>query len=525
MKNIIKLRIFLWLVLVGVVGWLLYMAVVPSGKISYTYDFTKDSYFIKKLTPEERVKPIVGGKQTIIGDPVYFALRTPRRFNKARLTLKYRHNKDTECPIGHSVSGCIPVIEAGILVDKTIWRYNLQPIENRIIDELAMAWNVINENGIMLLQREKKYNSINDFLNNISVKISENQWSEIALYNYNLKQEFLLADYAPINNAAETNIEGEIPESSLQYLSLRGPYQFYTYIKSEDFDFIFSFYDLNKNQDSDPIDLHLYYDNQLIDSKHLDDDGITDDSGALADERSVEFHLANLPEGVYKIELRVNDDIITKSITTKQQKMAFINKLWLADGGNNDINLYTDSKLINAQTVNPGSLQTIKIISSAPSAAAALGAINIDQTYKQFSATVSSSTTKLTLEKDDMILSGSGVFSFSRDSLINPNFKKVDSYLDIDNNGINYVLAKYDLPMEENATPNLPKGNSGGQGWKIAFAEFDLTKAYREDNKYSFLISIPGLRADDDMDDWIEIDEISIDLEGVGFLNKIKGMF
>ena len=490
MKKIIKLRIFLWLILASVVSWLLYMAVVPNGRINYTYDFTKDSYFIKKLTPEERVKPIVGGKQTIIGDPVYFTLCTPRRFNKAKLTLKYRHNKDTECPIGHSVSGYIPIIEAGVLVDKIIWRYDLQPIENRIIDELALVWNVIKDNGIMLLQREKIYNNINEFLNNLPAR------NEIALYNYNLKQEFLLADYV-------RSSDGQV----IDY-DLRGPYQFYTYIKSEDLDFIFSFYDLNKNQDSDPINLHLYYNNQLIDSRHLDDDGITDDSGALADERSLELKLANLPEGVYKIELRVNDDIITKSITTKQQKMAFINKLWLADGGNNDINLYTDSKLINAQTVNPNSLQTIKITSSALSA---INTINIDQTYKQFSATVSSSATKLTLEKDDMILSGSGVFSFSQDSLINPNFKKVDFYLDIDNDGVNYILAKYDLPMEEN-------------DWKIAFAEFDLTKAYREDNKYSFLISVSGLRADDDMDDWIEVGEIGVELEGKSLWEKINNL-
>ncbi|MCK4553984.1 hypothetical protein KAU19_03405, partial [Candidatus Parcubacteria bacterium] len=178
----------------------------------------------------------------------------------------------------------------------------------------------------------------------------------------------------------------------------------------------------------------------------------------------------------------------------------FINKLWLADSGNNDINLYTDSKLINAQTVNPGSLHTVRV---------GEGELKIEQTYKQFSAMVSSTTTKLTLEKDDIILSGNGVFSFSKDSLINPNFKKVDSYLDVDQGGINYILAKYDLPKEDD-------------GWKIASAEFDLTKAYREDNKYSFLISIPGLRADDDIDDYIEIDEIIVELEGKSLRGKIS---
>jgi len=500
----VKFRIFLWLILAGVVGWLLFMGIVPSGKISYVYDFTKPSYFIGKLTPEERVMPILKYKeaklpigslasQRIIGDPVYFALRTPRRFNKAKLILKYRRqNGRRDAGVAPSI---LPIIEAGVLVDKTIWRYDLQPIENRIIDQLAMVWDVINENGIMLLQREKKYNGIDEFLNNISVKISENQWSEIALYNYDLKQEFLLEDYA------KKELGSDVSEPS-SFFALRGSYQFYTYIKNEDLDFNFIFQDLNKNKDSDPIDLHLYYQGQLIDSRHIDDDGITTDSSETKNCGNIKLKLANLPEGVYKIELRVNDDIITKSITTKQQKMAFINKLWLVDSGRSDMNLFTDSKLINAQTVNPNSLQTVR---------AGESELKIEQTYKQFSVAVSSSTTKLILEKDDVILSGNGVFSFSEDSLINPNFKKVDSYLDIDQGGINYILADYEMPQDINE-------------WKVASAEFDLTKAYREDGKYSFLISISGLRADDGVDDWVEVGEIGVELEGKSLWEKIRDL-
>ena len=510
MKNlIIKFRIFLWLILASVVGWLLYMGVVPSGQISYVYNFNKPNYFIGKLMPEERVALIYDGSQKIIGDPVYFSLRTPRRFNKAKLILKYRHDKDTECPIGHSVSECIPVIEAGVLADKIIWRYDLQPIENKIINQLALDWDVINKDGVMLLQNGKKYNSIDEFLNDLPTR------DEIALYNYplrqkqseasDLKSEYLLSDYAASANTntegATGNDEGEDCNPRLHYcLSLRGPYQFYTYIKDEDLDFNFVFQDLNKNKDSDPIDLYLYYNDQLIDSRHVDDDGITTDSGEIKDCGEIKLKLANLPEGVYKIELRANDDIITKNIKTKQQKLAFINKIWLADSGGSDIiNLWTDSKLINAQTVNPDSLQTVR---------AGENELKIEQTYKQFSATVSSSTTKLTLEKDDVILSGNGVFSFSRDSLINPNFKKVDAYLDVDDDGINYILADYEMPQDTNE-------------WKAASAEFDLTKAYREDGKYSFLISVPGLRADDEVDDWIEIGEIEVELEGVSLYDKI----
>lgn len=494
MKNFtVKIRIFLWLILAGVTGWLLYMAAAPSGKISYAADFTKHNYFIGKLTPEERLMPIEGEmplSRVIIGDPVYFSLRTARRFDKAKLTLKYRQSEDAP-----------PIIEAGVLADKIIWRYDLQPIENKIIDRLALIWDIKEENGLMLLQRNDSagailYGSIEDFLN----KPPQN--SEIALYNYpasDLNMEYLLRDY---KKSAEN--QPAVP-------AVRGAYQFYTYIKDEDLDFTFDFIDINKNKDSDPIDLNLYYGNQIIDTRHLADDGIAGESGKESGTRRLNLKAANLPEGAYKVELRANDDVITEEITTKQSKLSFINKIRLAGAGGKAVDLFTDSNAISAQTVNPGSLQKIKVGGNE---------LDINQTYKQFDVETGQGVKEIKLEKDDVILAGGGVFGFSEEALINPAFKKVGGNSDI--NGVNYILAKYEIPAEENAAPGLPVSNSGGQSWKIAQAEFDLSGAYREQDQYNFLISIPGLRADDETDNWVEIGEIKINLEGKTLWKKVK---
>lgn len=467
----VKFRVFLWLVLAFIVGWLLYMAIVPGGKITYIYDFEKDSRFIGKLTPIDRVETSIGNSQKIIGNPVYFSLSTLRKFNQATLVLKYKN------------TGEFPLIEAGVLVDKIVWRYDLKPVENKIIDQVALVWDVIKDNGAILLQREKKYNSIDEFLNNMP------DIDEVALYNYDLKKEYLLNNY----------IAG-IDEQVIDF-SLRGPYQFYTYIKDEDLDFNFTFLDINNNKDLDPIDLHLYYDNKLIDSRHMDDDGIAKDTGETKDERVINFKVANLPEGVYKIELRASDDIITKKITAKQSKLAFLNKIWFYKDNNTDIEIWTDSKELQAKTVNPTSLQIIKTGEKE---------LEIKETYKQFRSVLDVATsTRIKLAKDGIILTGDGVFSFKKDSLINSNFKKVNQNLDINKENVNYVLAKYAAPKEED-------------GWKIAEIEFDLTKAYREDQKYGFLISIPGLTVDDDIDDYIEIGGIKIELKGKTLFEKIK---
>lgn len=478
-KFIITLRVFLWLALIIIADWLLYKGIVPSGKTSYATDFSRPNFFIGKLTPTERIKTPdaeAGSGTQIIGDPVYFSLRTLRKFDKAKLFLKY---KTDDAP---------PVIEAGVLADKTIWRYNLQPIENKIIDQLVLVWDVKKENGLILLQRNNSasttlYGSIEDFLN----KPPQN--SEIALYNYDLNAEYLLPDY---QKSAEN--QPAVP-------ALRGVCQFYTYIKEEDLDFTFDFIDINKNKDEDPVDLNLYFNNQIIDTRHLDDDGIAVNSGKESATRQINLKTAGLPEGVYKIELRANDDIITEEITTKQNKLAFINKIWLVGNGAADIDLFTDSNKISAQTVNPGNLQIIKVGEKA---------LNINQTYKQFNIEAEQGVKEVKLEKDDVILAGDGVFSFSQDGILNPGYKKVNGALDV--NKINYILARYEPPREEG-------------GWRMAQAEFDLTKTYREDGKYSFLISIPGLKIDDGVDDGVEIGEIKIELDGTALLKKIKNIF
>ena len=154
-----KIRTTLWSILALTVLWLFYMAIVPSGKITYIQDFNQDNYFIQKLTPAERIEDKRNGAQKIIGDPVYFSLRTPRRFDSAKVTIKYKNNSD------------LPIIETGVLVDKVLWRYDTKLVENKIIDRLAMVWNAIENNGTILLQKQKKYNSIEEFLNNLKISL------------------------------------------------------------------------------------------------------------------------------------------------------------------------------------------------------------------------------------------------------------------------------------------------------------------------------------------------------------------
>ncbi len=477
--NLIKLRIVLWHILAFFVLFFVYMSVVPSGHIAYTYNFKKDNSFISKLSPKDRVEVAEGGVQKIIGDPVYFSLETSRKFNEAILNIKYKNNNPRDNPI----------IEAGVLVDKTVWRYKLEPIDNYFLNNIQDEWLVYGGADVSLFINPRKasssYDSLDSFLSNPP------PGSEIAVYNYDLNIDYVLENYA-------SSSELKVFETDL-----RGAYQIIGYIDNEDLFFDFSFIDLNENKDEDEININLYYHDQLIDSVHLDDDGISEDSGEKSASRNLGFDLSNMPKGVYKIELRVGDDIITEKIETKQNKLSFLNKIWISDESISNFSVFTDSDIFHVQTLNPRSIQEIRYGTST---------FGLSETFRQFSQTLEASTTELVFERGDIILAGNSVFSFELDSLLNPNIKKIDSTFDLDNAEVAYILSNYKKPEKMGS-------------YFFREVKFDLSSAYREDSKYSFLISVPGLKADDRIGDSIEIEEIRVDLYGTNLLGKIKSLF
>jgi len=477
-KNVIKIRIILWHILAFIILFFVYMAIVPSGHIAYTYDFKKENSFISRLSPLERVQVISNGTQKIIGDPIYFSLRTPRVFNKAIVSFEYKNNN----PFLN------PIIESGILVDKTVWRYKLKPVDNYFLDYLFDEWRVLEDDELSLFINPRatssKYNSLKAFLNNPPSS------EKVAVYNYDFKSDYQIFNYASSSERIIHNVH------------LRGPYQILTYIDNEDLYFDFNFLDLNKNEDKDQVDINLYYRDILIDTRHLDGDEIDNNSGEESELGSLNFELVNMPKGVYKIEVRVGDDIITRQITSKQNKISFLNKIWVADEKLSDFSVFTDSDIFHIQTSNPASIQTIKFASST---------LDLKETFKQYSQKLSSSTSELQFEKGDIILAGNGVFSFQFSSLFNPSIKKIDSNFDLANTKVDYIIANYKKPNKKD-------------DFFTKKIEINLDDVYREDSKYSFLLSIPGLKIDDKTNDSIELNKITIDLYGLNLSEKIKNI-
>jgi len=478
-----KLRLILALIILIFIIVCLYFKIVPFGQITYHKSWPQflgsGKGFIYNFTPGERISSTDRQLPRIIGDPIYFSLFTPRTFDQAKVTIKYREKLTDQTPI----------IELGLLMDKLVWRYNLQPLENQIIDRLRSNWLVRGGDGLVLLQSNSNYDNLTEFEGDLAKGFLQDCPGGptycLAVYNYQPDYTYLLPDQSrgkplTINNP------------------LRGAHQFYIYLKDEPLRLDFEFVDLNQDREADPITVTLYSGQQNIANQFLEDENPNPTSGDI-EEKYLSLEKKELPQGVYKVEVRASNDIVIRKIFSSVHHLSFINKLWPVSTVGN-LTLFTDSNHLQIKAMSPASLQTITFADQD---------YTINETYQQFSfQTTSQAATKMIkFSQDDLILENAGVFSWNEDNLFNPNFKKVDRFFYPDEN-IKYIIAEYNSPLEEN-------------GFKVASASFNLRGAYREKGKYSFIISIPGLRAEDGETDYLEIKEIKIELTGRTLWQKI----
>lgn len=492
-----KFRLFLGAVLLVLIGIFLYLKIVPDGQITYSRSWPRGlatgKGFIYDFKPGERLAVSAvdasgdGAKADrdslkIIAEPIYFSLFTPRQFNRAVMIITYRDH----------LGSTTPIIEAGVLKDKISGFYELRPIQNSILDELSFNWpRLENSERRLILQAVKNYSSATEFEHdladgNLKDCLKEKITACVALYNYSL-----LFNYRLLENYLPTPVTIGQP--------LRGAHQFYVYFNGSWF-LNFDFSDLNLDKAADPITVDVSFNDKVISSQTLPDENKAPTSGE-PENRRLALKGNSLTAGVYKVDIKVSDDIVINKIESSSDKLSFINKIWPVSGFRN-LTLFTDVTDLQAQTSSPASLQSISFDNRR---------FSFDKTYEPFNFSGRPGVKEIKLEKDDVILAGNGVFSFSRGNLFNPNWQKIDrSFSSIA--GIKYVIADYQTPRVKDDL-------------KIAQAEFNLSNAYRENGKYTFLISVPGLKTSDGSNDYLEIKEIKIELAGKTIFQKIKELF
>jgi hypothetical protein len=445
------LQLLIVCVPVALFGWLLQQELVPSGAFVVHHAVNESSPFIERLLPDQRVQPSYQDAsgdwvQPIVDDPAFFFVHPHRQFDTVDAEVWFKN-------------ASVPIVELGALANVEADAYDLKPLQNLLIDN--STWDRSDSNGIVLLQREKKYQNIGDFLTDPPPR------GEIATYNYRLVRPFVLEGYAPSGETRTIDV------------SLRGFNAFKSYVKNETLNFNIAYKDMNRQEGADTVTVFVSRDDgtPIAEERMPDDENISDDAVA-SPTQYVTVSVPDLPEGVYKVELRADRDIFFRTITTTQQKIVFLDNVYLGDDVGwkaqpRAVKFWTEGKNLAFTTQHADGVQVVSVGSQD---------VNVSEPYTRTSVIVrTDGVVAVTVPQADMMVESDGHIAFAPEQYFNPDPVRLLYNTDLDRLGVNYVIANYTSPERVGE-------------WIVARATFDMSKIILLENKtWKFVFSTPGI--------------------------------
>ena len=431
---------------VALFAWLLNQELVPTGTFVVRHEVGGASPFVDRLLPDSRVD--LAGNVT--DDPAFFFVHPHRAFDSVDAEIWFKNDK-------------APIVELGALGNVEAQAYDLHPLQNLTIDNLG--WIRLERDGKVLLQRALTYRSIDEFL------ASPPPVSKVATYHADIGKPFVLDGYVPTTDTQSIAV------------SLRGSHEFKTYVKDETLSYDFWFTDMNRDDGADPLTIVVTNaDGVSVGDARAADDGDVSSSSNGSAMRHVALRIPGLPEGTYKIQLQAGRDIFWRTISTTQQKMVFLNTLFLGDEvGYNDaprpVLMWTEAKHLSFATRHVEGLQNVTVgLSSEPPLA-------IDAPYKRFELDVPySGVVSISTERGDLEVTADGHVAFDWKMYFNPDPVRLTDQTDLDALGVDYVYAEYVSPKKVG-------------DWYVADATFDAKKIVLDKGAWKFAFSVPGIRA------------------------------
>lgn len=475
MTKLTKFRIFFNLlgviIIITSINSLIKKDLVLDGKLMIESDLTQKLPLISILFPEHRVQK--EEEHYIIQDePVYFTVRSPIEFDEAEVELEFQ-------------SGDLKTIGLGVATIEEGWNFETHTLYNETLNNIN--WHSISDGTNTLYQKKKDFDNIENF-----VEVS-NSIEGVGAYDFDLGETFQIPNYQSSNQ--EMIIDN----------CLRGKHEFYTYIKDEALDFTFKIQDINRTDGEDPLIIFVYNSrNKKIYSKIISDDGLVSKFDPASDPRYISVYIPNLKEGVYKVEFSSNDDIFIREIATKQQKLVFIDRLYLCDSkeyndGFVDLKLeaseiYTNGRLIQFYTAHQAGLQTVSLDGYG---------INISEKHQWIKANSNPKLSRIYIPQNDLKISTRGIFALEKEHYFNPEIINLKDYSDIEE--VNYIIARYQKPQDLENT------------WLKNKIKFNLDKAQIENGNLKFMISSPDLQKENN---GFKINSIKVKLDKSNYIDQ-----
>jgi hypothetical protein len=426
-------------------GWLATQWFVPSGVFFVEHVVGEHSPFIDELGPSQRVSNIVDGEQSIIADPAFFFVHPHRDFEAVQLEIWFQ-NED------------LPIVEIGALSGLDPDAYTLLPLHNLLIDE--SDWSRIEQDGLLLLQREKTYGSIADFFADPPSR------DKVATYRTGYDVPYRISGYGPTDRWQTIAV------------SLRGHHEFKTYIKDENLQFNFEYMDMNRDEGEDVVRITVFNEQgQPVAEARAGDDGDSSDDARPSGLESLELTAGGLAEGVYKVVMSTTRDVFFRTIKTPQQKIVFLNTVFIGDEVGfseppRGAKIWTTTKWMRGQTRHAEGIQTLTGSSAS---------VEIDGPYEWYPLELTGTGVEsVEIPFGDIEIVTEGKIAFSASQFFDPDPAPLSAYATFDQMEVDYVLAKYVSPRQEG-------------DWLVADVGFLVDQIVSDEGTWKFSFSTPGI--------------------------------
>jgi hypothetical protein len=140
--------------------------------------------------------------------------------------------------------------------------------------------------------------------------------------------------------------------------------------------------------------------------------------------------------------------------------------------------------------------------------------IKINESYKNYYLNnEEQKLSRIVINKSDIIINANDLISLKEDNYFSKSVREIDRF--------------FNLQEEKYLITNYKKTKTIEGDKKLSEIEFDIKGLKREENKYNFVISIPGLELNEDLLDdnyknYIEIEEIEVEFSGKSIIEKIR---
>ncbi len=337
--------------------------------------------------------------------------------------------------------------------DKSDWHYYTKPADLPLINSL----NWIQANSvppILYSRKDYKYTDVNEFLDKPPSELVGAYYTDT---NFEIGW---LPDYKKSTKWTTINTP------------LRGSHSFYVFLENEPFSLQIKKRDLNWYEGADTMKISVYKHGVLMTDVSSVDDGITDASRGSGKIQTVVIQdNEGIPEnGVYRVDIKTNDDTVIESLTTTLSKIVFTPPVFPLSA----TTIYTDARDLTFKTLHTPPILPVRL-NGQP--------IMLPSVNEIVPATASANYNTVVLPQGDVIVGGTGMFAFSKNQYFTPYvIKKVDIRTEADLDKLNYLITDYVRPTRSE------------DGYEETTLEFNLAKAVHDKDKLSWIIQAPGLK-------------------------------